>query len=331
MSLIERIGDGNWTHCCRGFPPKSFHLTVKSPSSHEKPSGASAAVATKPPSILAIASATPRPSIFVSRSSTRATTSAEPTSVRRCGDISVSARVWIGTSGWHYKHWLGNFYPEKLPASKMLAHYVQHFDTVELNNSFYHLPKRPALESWRNSTPEGFCFAAKGSRFLTHMKKLKDPEQGLKRFFDCIEILDTKLGPVLFQLPPNWELDHDRLAIFLDCLPKYHRYAFEFRNDTWSVPLTYDLLARHNVAYCAFHLAGVQSPIEITAEFTYVRLHGPGGRYQGSYDDAALHQWAERIQEWQRTLKAVYVYFDNDQAGYAAGDALRLKQILHTG
>src|SRR5690348_9855525 len=105
--------------------------------------------------------------------------------------------VWIGTSGWHYKHWLGNFYPEKLPASKMLAYYQQHFDTVELNNSFYHLPKPQSLETWRDSTPEGFCFAAKGSRFLTHMKKLKDPEQGVRRFLGAIEVLQQKLGPIL--------------------------------------------------------------------------------------------------------------------------------------
>jgi uncharacterized protein YecE (DUF72 family) len=239
-----------------------------------------------------------------------------------------SAKLWIGTSGWHYKHWVGTFYPPRLTASKMLAEYCAHFDTVELNNSFYHLPKQPALESWRDSTPENFCFAVKGSRFITHMKKLKDPETGLKRFLDAVEVLQAKLGPVLFQLPPNWELDYERLKQFLTSLPAYHHYAFEFRNATWNVPAVYDLLREHNIAYCAFHLAGVESPVPITADFAYVRLHGPGGKYQGSYDDSALRQWANRIQGWAGQLRAVYLYFDNDEVGYAARDAIRLKQML---
>ncbi|MBV9300583.1 MAG: DUF72 domain-containing protein [Acidobacteriaceae bacterium] len=236
--------------------------------------------------------------------------------------------VRIGTSGWHYKHWVGAFYPQRTPGSKMLAYYCENFDTVELNNSFYHLPKQTSLESWRDSTPAGFCFAAKGSRFLTHMKKLKDAEQGLARFLDTIEALEHKLGPILFQLPPNWELDLPRLSAFLNLLPRSHHYAFEFRNPTWSTPATYDLLRRHNIAYCVFDLAGTQSPIEVTADFAYVRLHGPGGKYQGSYSDAALRQWAKRISIWRRELKAVYMYFDNDQAAYAAHNALTLKQLL---
>ncbi len=210
----------------------------------------------------------------------------------------------------------------------MLAYYCERFDTVELNNSFYHLPKTSSLEAWRDSTPAGFCFAAKGSRFLTHMKKLKDPEQGLRRFLDAIEVLEHKLGPILFQLPPNWELDLDRLANFIRFLPREHRYAFEFRNASWSVPEVYDLLARHNIAYCIFHLAGEQSPLQVTADFTYVRLHGPGGKYQGSYSDKALNEWAARVGKWRRELKAIYVYFDNDQAGYAAQNALRLKELI---
>jgi uncharacterized protein YecE (DUF72 family) len=238
------------------------------------------------------------------------------------------ATIRIGTSGWHYKHWVGTFYPPRTPGSKMLAYYCERFDTVELNNSFYHLPKKSSLESWRDSTPAGFCFAAKGSRFLTHMKKLKDPEQGLRKFLDAIEVLERKLGPILFQLPPNWDLDLARLKTFFSFLPREHRYAFEFRNPSWSVPETYDLLSRHNIAYCIFHLAGTHSPIHVTADFAYVRLHGPGGKYQGSYSDAALGEWAKRIGKWRRELKTIYVYFDNDDAGYAAQNALRLKELL---
>lgn len=211
----------------------------------------------------------------------------------------------------------------------MLGWYCERFDTVELNNTFYHLPKANSLRSWRDSTPANFCFAAKGSRFLTHMKKLKDPEAGLKRFFDCVEILQHKLGPILFQLPPNWQVDVERLEIFLNCLPTYHRYAFEFRNESWNVPEIFDLLRKHNAAYCAFHLAGFQSPLTITADFAYVRLHGPGGKYQGSYDDPTLRGWADRISLWERDLRSIYVYFDNDEAGYAAGDAVRLRGLLH--
>jgi uncharacterized protein YecE (DUF72 family) len=186
------------------------------------------------------------------------------------------------------------------------------------------------LEAWRDSSPDGFCFAVKGSRFLTHMKKLREPEQGLRRFLDAVEILGEKLGPILFQLPPNWERDLARLEHFLDILPPYHRYTFEFRNATWNTPEIYALLAKHNAAYCIFDLAGFQSPIEITTDFTYVRLHGPGGKYQGSYSEAALRSWAERIRDWKRRLSAVYVYFDNDDSGFAPQNALRLKQLVNS-
>lgn len=236
--------------------------------------------------------------------------------------------IWIGTSGWHYKHWAGTFYPAGLAPGKMLSYYCQHFDTVELNNSFYHLPHKNALHSWRESTPRNFRFAAKGSRFLTHMKKLKDPEAGLARFMDAIETLGEKLGPILFQLPPNWELDLERLRCFLQALPPHQSYAFEFRNLTWEVQPVYDLLARYNAACCLFHLAGYQSPLQLTADFAYVRLHGPGGKYQGSYSEEALGGWARRIRNWRRQLAEIYCYFDNDDSGYAASNALRLKELI---
>ena len=212
----------------------------------------------------------------------------------------------------------------------MLPYYVARFDTVELNNSFYHLPKTPALNSWRETTPDGFCFAAKGSRFLTHMKKLKDPEPGLAKFMEAIEVLGDKLGPILFQLPPNWELNLKRLEHFLQALPPYHRYAFEFRNPGWDAQPVYEILQRFNAAYCIFDLAGYQSPLKITADFAYIRLHGPGGKYQGSYSDDALARWAEQISEWRRRLRAIYCYFDNDDSGYAAWNALRLKELIAT-
>jgi uncharacterized protein YecE (DUF72 family) len=238
------------------------------------------------------------------------------------------ADIRIGTSGWHYKHWVGTVYPPRWPASKMLAWYQEHFDTVEINNSFYRLPPESAVEEWRSSTPDNFVFAVKGSRFLTHMKKLKDPVAGLEKFFSRADLLKEKLGPILFQLPPNFPVNVERLDEFLNALPKWHRYAFEFRNETWNNAEILQILRRRNVAYCPFHLAGYQSPIEITADFTYVRLHGPGGKYQGSYDDDALRTWARRIKTWRKDLAAVYVYFDNDDSGYAAKNALRLRELV---
>jgi uncharacterized protein YecE (DUF72 family) len=163
------------------------------------------------------------------------------------------------------------------------------------------------------------------------MKKLKDPETALARYFDAIDKLKEKLGPILFQLPPNWEFDAARFTTFLKTLPGHHRYAFEFRNQTWDNPIAYELLERHRAGYCIFDLAGYQSPVQLTTDLTYVRLHGPGGKYQGSYSDKALGQWADRIETWSRTLKAIYVYFDNDDSGYAAHNALRLKEMLRTG
>jgi uncharacterized protein YecE (DUF72 family) len=214
----------------------------------------------------------------------------------------------------------------------MLAHYIQHFDTVELNNTFYKLPAKTSLLTWRDSTPPHFHFAVKGSRFLTHMKKLNNAEEGLNRFLESVDVLDPKLGPILFQLPPNWELNLDRLAAFLALLPRYRRCAFEFRNPTWNTPSIYELLAQYNMAYCIFDLNGYLSPIQVTADFSYIRLHGPGGKYQGTYSDAALEGWAGKINEWRKKLTAVYVYFDNDDSGYAPRDALRLKALLqHPG
>jgi uncharacterized protein YecE (DUF72 family) len=237
--------------------------------------------------------------------------------------------IRIGTSGYHYKHWLGTFYPPKTPASKMLAYYTRHFDTLELNNSFYRLPTEAAFESWRDASPENFVFAVKASRFITHNKKLKDPENALDNILARAAHLDKKLGPVLFQLPPRWKVNAARLEALLEVLPRELRYVFEFRETSWMNAEVYRLLRRYNAAFCIYELAGYQSPLEITADFAYVRLHGPdAGKYQGSYSNAALRQWAERIDQWTTRLKAIYVYFDNDQAGYAPHNALTLKQMI---
>jgi uncharacterized protein YecE (DUF72 family) len=234
----------------------------------------------------------------------------------------------IGTSGWHYPHWRGPFYPTDLPAAQMLAFYVRHFTSVEVNNSFYRLPTLPALESWRDTTSRGFCFAVKANRFLTHMKKLKDPETGLAKFLPRVEELGEKLGPILFQLPPHWKCNLERLGSFLAALPRGQSYSIELRDPSWHNPNVYCLLRRHNVAFCIYELSGFQSPLQITADFVYVRPHGPEGAYQGSYSTASLETWARRLEEWGRGLEGAYVYFDNDQGGFAAHNALELKRML---
>src|SRR5258706_9102572 len=158
-------------------------------------------------------------------------------------------RIHVGTSGWHYKHWVGPFYQRGTMASEMLAFYAERFDIVELNNTFYKLPTEPALKAWRDSTPPKFRFAAKGSRFLTHMKKLTDTGRGIDRFFKCVEVLGRKLGPIVFQLPPHWTVNVERLRAFLEALPRGHRYAFEFRNPTWNDEAVLDVLRKFKAAY----------------------------------------------------------------------------------
>lgn len=234
----------------------------------------------------------------------------------------------IGTSGWHYKHWLGRYYPEDLRPADMLAYYLRDFDTVELNNTFYHLPKETSFESWRGSTPANFLFAVKGSRFITHMIKLKDPDRGIWNFLPRAERLGKKLGPILWQLPPGWNVNVERLEEFLRALPRGHRYAFELRNQSWMTDKVYEVLQKYDAAFCIYELAGYHSPFEITASWTYVRLHGPTrSKYAGTYSDAQLAAWAKRIDGWRSTMKAVYVYFDNDDSAYAVNNALTLKRL----
>ena len=243
-----------------------------------------------------------------------------------CSDQPCAVR--IGTSGWHYKHWLGPFYPADLPPRKMLSWYMERFDTVELNNSFYHLPAPETFNAWRRRTPSSFCFAVKGSRYITHRKKLNDPTPALSRFMEPVESLGEKLGPILFQLPPRWSCNVPRLSAFLDALPPSHRYTFEFRDPSWHDAAVYRTLGRHNAAFCLYELDGFKTPYQLTADFVYVRLHGPGRKYQGDYSSQQLRGWARRIGRWRNTVKAIYVYFDNDQAGYAAKNATELKAML---
>ena len=238
-------------------------------------------------------------------------------------------RCFIGTSGWSYRHWRGPFYPGDMSkGGDQLRFYAERFDTVEVNGTFYRLIEVETLCRWREATPEGFVFACKGSRYLTHMKRLKDPAQGVGRFFERVEALEDKLGPIVFQLPGRFKPDRARLANFIEALPAGHRYAFEFRDAAWFEAEILETLAARNVALCLYEFAGQEAPLEVTADFVYIRLHGPEGPYQGSYDDQALRTWADRIAGWARSGLDVYCYFDNDDRAFAPNNALRLKEFL---
>lgn len=238
-------------------------------------------------------------------------------------------KSFIGTSGFHYKHWIGTYYPEKTKPENFMGFYLKDFKTVELNNPFYHLPTKQTFLNWRKQTPKDFIFSVKASRYITHNKKLKDPQEPLANFLENAAGLKEKLGPVLFQLPPGWKFNEERLASFLSVLPKGLRTTFEFRNESWYNTQTFNLLREHNVAFCIYELARHSSPIEMTADFVYIRLHGPTEhKYQGSYPDKTLKEWALRIKSWNEEGKDVYCYFDNDQAGYAAFNARKLTQLI---
>jgi uncharacterized protein YecE (DUF72 family) len=240
----------------------------------------------------------------------------------------MTAKVHVGTSGWNYKHWLGRFYPENVRARDMLAFYSQHFSTVELNNSFYHLPLIKSFRNWRATVPDNFIFAVKGSRFITHMKKLKAPKTSTRKFFTRVEKLEHKLGPILFQLPPHWRVNIQRLATFLERMPKHYRYSFEFREESWFTAEVYELLRRYNAALCVYYMNGYETPMEVTADFVYVRFHGAVSTYGGSYTDSQLAMWAKRIDQWRNDSKEVFVYFNNDPDAHAIHNARTLAGFL---
>jgi len=235
-----------------------------------------------------------------------------------------AGEILVGTSGWSYPHWRGRFYPRDLRHQSQLEYYAEHFDSVEINSAFYRLPERKMLKAWHDTVPVDFVFAVKASRFITHMKKLKAPARAIRGFFTRIEALGDKLGPVLFQLPPRWHCNLERLKSFLPLLSRDFRYAFEFRDRSWFVPEVYDLLAAHGSAFCLYDLGGFCSPTIVTTRLVYLRLHGPNAPYRGCYDARTLARWARKISAWSSEGRSVCCYFDNDQLGYAALNAAQL-------
>jgi len=239
--------------------------------------------------------------------------------------MALTATFRVGCSGWQYRHWKGDFYPADLPQRHWLDYYTRHFDTVEVNNSFYRLPPEGVFESWRSRTPHAFVFAVKASRFLTHMKKLKDPEEPIERLFSRALELRAKLGPVLYQLPGQMQKNVERLAGFLALLPPRIKHAIEFRHPSWYDDEVMQLLRRHHVALCLHDMVGSATPRLMTARFTYIRFHGATGRYHGAYPQQVLEGWAE----WLATCgHPAFVYFNNDVGGHAPRDAKKLMTLL---
>jgi len=237
-------------------------------------------------------------------------------------------RIHIGTCGWHYQHWVGPFYPPELATEDFLAHYASRLNTVEVNNTFYQLPDKETFVLWRETVPEGFIFAIKANRYITHMKKLSDPREPLANMLQALQGLGEKLGPILFQLPPNWHVNLERLRHFVESLPRQRAYAFEFRDPSWFDSQVYDVLRAHNIAFCIHDLAGQPSPKVVTSDMIYVRLHGPSGRYEGRYTTQMLAGWAGAFYAWVRQDKEIHCYFNNDMRGYAPANALQLRAMV---
>jgi uncharacterized protein YecE (DUF72 family) len=208
------------------------------------------------------------------------------------------------------------------------TYYQKMFNAVEINNTFYRMPADATLQNWESQVKDDFVYVIKANRFITHMKKLHEPEDSLLIFMEKVKFLENKLGAVLFQLPPSLKADLQLLEDFLIALSNKNRYVFEFRNETWYMPEVYQLLEKYNCAFCIYELAGHLSPVQITADFVYVRLHGPSAvKYQGNYSDEVLAEWADQCKQWLKT-KDVFVFFDNDEKGYAAFNALQLKKLI---
>jgi uncharacterized protein YecE (DUF72 family) len=237
--------------------------------------------------------------------------------------------VRIGCSGWNYAHWRERVYPKGLPQRRWLAHYAELFDTVEVNNTFYRLPRRESVATWVAESPPGFVFAVKASRFLTHVKRLADLDEGVGRFYERIEPLvdSPKMGPVLWQLPENFHRNDERLAGALDGIPP-GRHCFEFRHASWFCDETYDLLSAHGAALViGDHPERPFQAHELITDWTFIRFHyGSRGR-GGNYSDRELQEWARRIESW-RASADVYAYFNNDWNGYAVRNALSLRKLL---
>jgi len=234
----------------------------------------------------------------------------------------------IGTSGWMYAHWAGIVYPDKLPKKLWFEKYSQTFDTVEINSTFYRLPKEQTFVTWYNKAKTDFIFAVKMWRVITHLKRLLEPEKYLPVFIARAKLLKEKLGPILIQLPPGLKLDLKRLDEFLSRLPSTLKFAVEFRNTTWFVSDVEGLLKEKNIGFCIFHHPKLSCPKWVTSDFVYLRYHGYDSLYRGDYPDSFLKKEAEFVVSLLNRGLSVFAYFNNDYQGFAFKNALTLIEFV---
>jgi len=242
--------------------------------------------------------------------------------------VSADAHIRVGCSGWVYKHWRGLFYPEGLPQKRWFERYAEEFDTVEINASFYRVPKPETLDDWHDKAPRGFRYAVKANRFITHMKKLKDCDDAVSDFITLARRLKAYLGPILYQLPPSLHKDVPRLEAFLKLLARDLEHVVEFRNKSWYDEDVLATLDRHGVGFVTHDLKGLKSPRWASGKAAYVRFHGTAGKYHGRYSDEALLEWTDWCLEQARSRRSVWCYFNNDIHGHAIEDARTLKSMV---
>jgi len=240
----------------------------------------------------------------------------------------MAFQYYVGTSGWHYEHWRSIFYPEKLTRAKWLEFYAGHFNTVELNSSFYRLPSEAAFANWRNSSPADFTFAVKVSRFITHIRRLKNSEEAVETFISRAKILGEKLGPLLYQLPPNMHRNDEVLESFLSGLPQGMENVIEFRHQSWLEGEVLEILRKYNIGLCVFDMPSLSCPLMATADFAYIRFHGSSELYASCYSDEELADWSKRLADLATNLKKVYIYFNNDAEAFAVSNAKTIRSYL---
>jgi uncharacterized protein YecE (DUF72 family) len=234
----------------------------------------------------------------------------------------------VGTSGWHYDHWRDVFYPPGLPRSRWLGYYCRSFASVEVNNTFYRLPTERAFLSWKKASPRRFLFAVKASRLITHVKRLKEAQEPLNVFLARTRLLAERLGPILFQMPPQMRRDDVRLESFLKVLPPNLQFVFEFRHSSWLVDEVFELLREYRSGFCIYDMPDLTTPVVATTDYAYVRFHGASGLYSSRYSDAELEGWADRLRSLEGAVRSVYIYFNNDAGGYAVENARTMASIL---
>jgi uncharacterized protein YecE (DUF72 family) len=238
--------------------------------------------------------------------------------------------VYIGTSGWSYDHWEDIVYPSGTKARERLDYYLKWFSTVELNSSFYHWPLDRVFASWAERLPSEFILTVKAPRNLTHFQRLYKPEYWMRRIEKSLGYLDGKLGVLLVQLPPSFDVDYPRLEYFLKIAPSILNMALEFRHPNWHIPETFQMLEHHEKAYCVMSGQNLPCVLKATTDFVYIRLHGPDDPSKGgSYSEDDLQWWSDRIREWEQMGKEVYAYFNNDFAGHAVRNAFRLRELVN--